>query len=289
MNFPDYFADADSNYKDSEYVLFGIPYDKTSSFRFGANLAPKKIRESSWNFETFNLKNNVDFKKIKVHDFGNLPVKKDDPKEVIRKVKNFSLKLLNDNKFPVAIGGDHSITAGIIEAFSDDIAIISLDAHLDYRDQYENEIYNHACVIKRISEKIKLENIVVLGVRSAEKREFIQAKKDGLFWIDSFNIKNNGIKKSLIDIKKKFKDKKIYLTLDIDVLDPSFASGTSTPEPFGITSFDILHCIEFFSNSLIGFDIMEVCPPFDNGESAILAAKFIKSVIEETWLKNNFL
>lgn len=287
MNFPNYFADADSNYNDSNYVIFGIPYDKTSSFRFGSNLAPQKIRESSWNFETYNIKNNVDFKNIKVHDYGDLTVTNDTPSEVIKKVKNFTLKLIKDDKFPIALGGEHSISAGIIQAFSDDIVILCLDAHLDYRMNYEKEKYNHACVIKRISEKVNINNIVILGVRSAEKTEFMQAKKDGLFWIDSFQIRNNGIKNSLNIIKKKFKDKKIYFTLDIDVLDPSFASGTGTPEPFGITSFDLLNCIEFFSNDLIGFDIMEVCPPYDHGETAILAAKFVKTVIEETWLKNH--
>jgi agmatinase len=285
MNFPDYFADADSNFSDSEYVIFGIPYGKTSSFRLGANLAPDKIRFSSWNFETYNLKNKVDFKDIRVHDFGNILLKKDSSNEVINKVKTYTLSLLKNKKFPIALGGDHSITAGIIQAFSDEIAVLSLDAHLDYRDTYENEKYNHACVIRRISEKINIDNIAILGIRSAEKREFLEAKKNKLFWVDSYDINKNGIKQALKKIKNKFKDKKIYFTLDIDVLDPSFASGTSTPEPFGISPFDILECIEFFSKDIIGFDVMEVCPPYDHGETAILAARFVKTVIEETWLK----
>jgi agmatinase len=286
MNFPDYFADADSNFNDSEYVIFGVPYDKTSSFRLGANFAPNKIRVSSWNFESYNFKNKVDFTEIKVHDFGNITIKKDSPKEVINEVKNLTLFLLDNKKFPICLGGDHSITAGIIQAFPDEIAVLSLDAHLDYRDIYENEKYNHACVIKRISEKIKISNIALLGIRSAEKEEFEEAKKDGLFWIDSYEIYKNGITQFLKKIKNKFYDKKIYLTLDVDVLDPAFASGTSTPEPFGISPFDILECIEFFSKDIVGFDVMEVCPPYDHGETAILAARFVKTVIEETWLKN---
>ena len=286
MNYPNYFADADSNFNDSDYVIFGIPYDKTSSFRFGTNLAPEKIRESSWNFETYNIRNKVDFKDINVHDFGDLSIKKDSPDEVINKVKIFTSSLLKNNKFPVALGGDHSITAGLINAFEDEIAVLSLDAHLDYRYEYENEKNNHACVIRRISEKIDINDIAILGVRSAEKREFQEAKKDGLFWMDSYYINKNGIKKSLNRIKNKFRNKKIYITLDIDVLDPSFASGTSNPEPFGISPFDILECIEFFSKDIIGFDVMEVCPPYDHGETAILAAKFVKTVIEENWLKD---
>ena len=139
MNFPKYFADADSDYDDSNYVIFGIPYDKTSSFRFWSNLAPDKIRFSSWNFETYNLKNNVDFLDIKVHDFGNLSVNDLSPMDLFYKVRNFTSKILKDNKIPIALGGEHSISAGIIHAFPEDIAILSLDAHLDYRDSYENE------------------------------------------------------------------------------------------------------------------------------------------------------
>jgi agmatinase len=285
MNFPDYFADSDSNFNDSDYVIFGVPYDKTSSFRFGANLAPEKIRASSWNFESYNLKNNVDFTKIKVHDFGNISIKKNNPIDVINEVKIFTSSLLDDNKFPICLGGDHSITAGIIQAFTDEIAVLSLDAHLDYRDVYEKEKYNHACVIKRISEKIKIDNIALLGVRSAEKQEFEEAKKNGLFWIDSYCIYENGIADYLKKIQNRFHKKKIYLTLDIDVIDPAFASGTSTPEPFGLSPFDILECIEFFSKDLVGFDVMEVCPPYDHGETAILAARFVKTIIEENWLK----
>jgi agmatinase len=129
---------------------------------------------------------------------------------------------------------------------------------------------------------------MVLGVRSAEKNEYINAKNDGLYWIYSYDIIEYGIKKYLSHIKKKINNKKIYLTLDIDVLDPCYAPGTGTPEPFGISPINILDFIEFFSKDIIGFDVMEVCPPYDNGESSIIAAKFIKSIIEETWLINNF-
>ena len=204
--------------------------------------------------------------------------------DVFYKVRNFTSKLLEDNKIPIALGGEHSISAGIIHAFPEDISILSLDAHLDYRNIYENEKLNHSCVIKRISEKININNIVLFGIRSAEKNEFINAKNDGLFWLDSYYINKNGISKSLNKIKDKFRGKKIYLSLDIDVIDPSFASGTSTPEPFGLKPLDILDCIEFFSKDIIGFDVMEVCPPYDHGETAILAAKLVKTVIEETWL-----
>ena len=286
MTFPKYFADAEADYDEADFIIFGVPYDKTSSFRKGANLAPKEIRYASWNFETFNIKTGIDLKDIKFHDYGDLDVKNDKPKVMVEKVKKFTATLLEKNKFPIALGGEHSITSGIIQAFPDDIAVVSLDAHLDFRGQYENEMYNHACVVRRISDHINVRDIVVLGVRSAEKEEFQDAKKQGLFYFESFKIREQGIKKTLSETKKYLKNKRIYLTLDIDVVDPAYAPGTSTPEPFGLTHFDVLECIESFSQRLVGFDVVEVCPPYDKGETALLAAKFVRYIIEQTGFKH---
>ena len=286
MTFPKYFADAEADYDEADFIIFGVPYDKTSSFRKGANLAPKEIRHASWNFETFNIKTGIDLKDIKFHDYGDLDVKNDKPKVMVEKVKKFTATLLEKNKFPIALGGEHSITSGIIQAFPDDIAVVILDAHLDFRGQYENEMYNHACVVRRISDHINVRDIVVLGVRSAEKEEVQDAKKQGLFYFESFTIREQGMKKTLSETKKYLKNKRIYLTLDIDVVDPAYAPGTSTPEPFGLTHFDVLECIESFSQSLAGFDVVEVCPPYDNGETALLAAKFVRYIIEQTRFKH---
>jgi len=141
--------------------------------------------------------------------------------------------------------------------------------------------------LRRVADQINIRNIAVLGIRSAEKEEFEDAKKQNLFHIDSFTIKETGIKQALDEVKNHLKNKRVYLTLDIDVLDPAYAPGTSTPEPFGLTSFDILECIESFSSQLIGFDVVEVCPPYDNGETALLAARFVRCIIERVWLKHH--
>ena len=286
MNFPNYFADAESNFDEAEYVIFGVPYDKTSSFRMGSSEAPKEIRQASWNFETFNLKTGNDLREISIHDYGDLDVKNDSPKDMVKKVKDFASMILSKNKFPIALGGEHSITPGIIQAFPKDIAVLSLDAHIDFRQQYENESYNHACAIRRIADHINVKNIAVLGIRSAEKEEFEEAKKHSLFYIDAFEIKKSGMKKALDETKKYLGNKQIYLTLDIDVLDLAYAPGTSTPEPFGLTSFDIIECIEYFSTQLVGFDVVEICPPYDKGQTALLAAKLLRSVIEHVFFKN---
>ncbi len=287
MNFPNYFADAESSFDDADFVIFGVPYDKTSSFRMGASKAPNEIRQASWNFETFNIKSGKDLREVNFHDYGDIDVKNDSPKEMVKKIRDFTNNLIKKNKFPIALGGEHSITSGIIQAFPKDIAVLSLDAHLDFRQNYENEPYNHACTIRRIANHIDIKNIAVLGVRSAEKEEFVEAKNQGLFFIDSYNIKKFGIKKALKETKEHLGNKKIYLTLDIDVFDLSFAPGTSTPEPFGLTQWDILECIDFFSPQFIGFDIVEVCPAYDTGQTSVLAAKIVRYIIESISFKNH--
>ena len=283
MNFPNFFADAEASFEESEFILFGVPYDKTSSFRHGADRGPKKIREASWNFETYNIKTDVDLCDIKFHDYGDLDVKNDKPELMIEKTHVFTKKLLDKNKFPVALGGEHSITPGIVYAYPDDIAVLSLDAHIDFREEYENEKYNHACVLRRISDYIDIDNIAAVGIRSAEKEEFIEAKKQGLFYRDVFTIRRQGLESVLKETKKHLAGKKVYLTLDIDVIDPGFAPGTSTPEPFGLSPFDVLEFIDMFASQMIGFDVVEVCPQYDHGESSFLAAKFVRYVIDRVW------
>ncbi|UCD13233.1 MAG: agmatinase [Thermoplasmatales archaeon] len=286
MVFPNYFADAESDFDEADFVIFGVPYEKTSSFRHGADKAPREIRQSSWNFETYDLRTGVDLKDIKLHDYGDLDVKNLDTQKMVDKVKNFTSTLIVKNKFPIAIGGVHSISPGIINAFPNDIAVLSLDGHMDFRESYENDINNHACTLRRIADHIHIKNIAVIGIRSAEKEEFEDAQKAGLFFIDTFSIRKKGIHKAIEETKKYLKDKKIYLTLDMDVIDPAYASGTSTPEPFGLNPFDILELIDAFSSQLIGFDIVEVCPAYDLGETSILAAKLLRYVPGAVWSKN---
>ncbi len=283
MQFPDYFADAEASFENASFILFGVPFEKTSSFRHGADKAPFEIRQASWNFERYDLRSGSNFEQIKIHDYGNLDVEKLTSKEVFEATKAFTAGLLAKNKTPLAIGGDHSITPGIVSAFPKDIGVISLDAHMDFRQQYKNDIHNHACVIRRITDHIPVENIAVLGIRSAEKEEYDQAKEQGLFFRDAFTIDKVGLKNIIKETKKHLQGKKIYLTLDIDVVDPAYAPGTSTPEPFGLTPLQITEIIEAFSPQLIGCDLVEVCPPYDHGQTAVLAAKLVQTSISWIW------
>ncbi len=283
MEFPDYFADAESTMQDAQFVLFGVPFEKTSSFRHGADKAPFEVRQASWNFERYDLKTGSNFEEIKLHDYGDLDVKNLTSKQLFEKTKTFTTSLVEEQKIPVAIGGDHSITPGIISAFPKDTAVLSLDAHMDFRQEYKNDIYNHACVIRRVADHIPIKNIAVLGIRSAEKEEYEQAQQQGLFFRDAYTIHKLGISKIIQQTRTRLKGKPLYLTLDIDVVDPAYAPGTSTPEPLGLTPFDVVEIIEAFSLQLIGCDVVEVCPPYDHGQTAVLAAKMIRTIISGIW------
>jgi len=283
MDFPNYFADAESTFNEAPFILFGVPYEKTSSFRHGADKAPYEIRQASWNFERYDLRTSSNFEEILIHDYGDLEIKNLTSKEMFNTTKTFTTQVITKKKIPIAIGGDHSITPGIIAAFPNDIAVISLDAHMDFRQEYKNDIYNHACVIRRVTDHIPIQNIVVLGIRSAEKEEYEQAQQQGLFFRDAFILKKIGIKETIQQIKTYLKDKQIYLTLDIDVIDPAYAPGTSTPEPLGLNPIDIIEIIEAFSPQLIGCDLVEVCPSYDHGQTALLAAKLIQICISSIY------
>ena len=279
MDFPNYFADAEASYTTADYIIFGVPYEYSSSFRHGADKAPAEIRQASWNFETYDIRTNVDLKDIAIHDHGDLPVQHLSSLEMKKTVSDFSKKLITQKKFSIALGGDHSITPGIIHGLPKDTIIISLDAHLDYRAEYEDNPMNHACVIKRITEYLPPQQIYVIGIRSAEHQEYINAHQDGIHILDAFTLQEKGIKYEMKKLKQQLKNKSIYLTMDMDVIDPAFAPATSTPEPFGINPRDLRSFLEIFSTNLIGMDIVEICPGYDHGQTALLAAKLLRVMI----------
>lgn len=278
MDFSNYFADAEASFSSAEYIIFGIPYEHTSSFRHGADKAPTYIRQASWNFETYNIRTKTDLQDIKIHDYGDLPVQKLSPTDMKSFVSKFVSKLQRENKFGIALGGDHSITPGIVEALPKDTVILFLDAHLDYRQEYEDNPMNHACINKRITDHLPPTQIYVIGLRSAEKEEYHDAQHDKINIIDIHQLKENGFASEMKTLHDQLQNKSIYLTLDIDVLDPAFAPATSTPEPFGITPWELLLLLDLFSINLIGMDLVEVCPNYDHGQTALLAAKIIREM-----------
>jgi len=279
MDFPPYFADAESSFSEAKYVIFSVPFGKSSSFRNGAHLGPEKIREASWNFESFDLLTGLDLQDIPIHDYGSLEIDKNPDNDWWPIVEEFEKRIISVGKFPIAMGGEHAITPPLLKAFGKDVCVLSLDAHLDFRNSYLSDPKNHACVMKRISDFLPTKSLAVVGFRSAEVEEFADAKEAGLHMINAFEIKKRGISDAIVRLKEIFANRPIYLTLDIDVFDPAYAPATSTPEPFGLDVFDVYELISSFTSQLVGFDVVEVCPPFDHGQTALLAAKMIRKTI----------
>lgn len=255
------FADAEQSYEESDFIIFGIPYeDVEMSFRKGTKEAPDFIRYVSWDYESYNIINGIDLQEIAIHDAGNFE---------IEEAKKFIKKTSDDGKIAIAMGGAHSITPFLISSLDGDYGVVVLDAHLDFRDEYLGNKISHACSIRRVFEKVGRERVIAMGIRSASKEEIEEARDLGLRYFTSWEYEN-AINEIPFD--------KIYLSLDIDVFDPCYAPGVSNPEPLGL-GYEIFDFIKDVAKKIIAMDIVEVCPPYDDGRASLLAAKIIRDFI----------
>ncbi len=271
------FADAVASFDEAEFVIVGAPFDKTTTFRSGARFAPTTVREASLNFERENFEHGVSFADVPVHDGGDL-YEEGTVDEMVASIEEEARRIVSAGKFPVFIGGEHSISPPVTKAFRG-ISAVSIDAHLDYRDEYQGLKNSHACSHKRIVENVGLGNAMVLGVRSISADE----KADETIYATAFEIHEKGIGQVFGPLLSRMKRSPVYLSLDIDGIDPAYAPGTGTPEPFGMTPWDVRQVINMLGDRLIGFDVVEVCPPYDNGNTSILAARFIREVMAVKW------
>ncbi len=273
------YAGAESEYNDADAVIFGIPYDHTACFKAGAREGPTAIRRASYNFEEIHFEHGLHERTLQVCDYGNC----DDfilPEDMFAEVDFAVAPAVRDGKFTIAMGGEHSINIPIIKAFPKrSVALISIDAHLDSRDEYLGTPNSHACVMRRAADHLGLDNVFVLGARAIGKEEL--ERDDAVPFISSYDIMDMGMAKAVETALDSVKAEKVYLTLDIDGIDPAYAPGTGTPEPFGLLPIDVKKAINMIGNRLIGFDVNEVCPPADpSGITSILAARMINEVLE---------
>lgn len=271
------FADAESSYNDADICIYGIPYDHTSCFRAGAREGPMAVRRGSYNFEQTHFEHGK-LPELNVYDYGDC----DDfifPEDMIDEVKFVMGPAIRDGKFTIAIGGEHSINIPIIQSFEESsIALISIDAHLDSRDEYMGSPNSHACITRRAADHLGLDNVYALGMRSISEEEL--DRDDIVPYISAYDIHERGIEWAMKTALDSVKAEKVYLTIDIDGIDPAFAPGTGTPEPFGLHPYDVKKAINMIGNRLVGFDVCEVCPPADpTGATPVLAARLIKEVM----------
>ena len=280
------FADSIYDYESSNFVIFGVPFDGTTSYRGGARFAPNVIREVSVNLESLVYENGFDMRDAKIHDMGNLD-EHGKPEDAIDEVYFYVSKILDDNKIPIMLGGEHSITVGVAKAIQKkDYGILFIDAHTDFRNEYLGMKYSHACVARRSYEILGKDRIATIGIRSVSPEEYNDEEFKNYFKISSEYVYKNGIDKSIELLENYFGNKKIYLSIDMDGIDPSFAMGVATPEPYGLSIWDVRKIIEKFSDRIIGADIVEISPPFDNGNTSMLAAKLVQIIISNIFIKS---
>jgi len=272
------FADADAKYDAARIAIFGVPFDRTCSFRGGSRFAPNAIREASFNFETYMMDHQRDLADIPVADLGNTPTF-ESTAEMVSGVSKMSSDVVGAGKIPLVIGGEHSLAPAVVRAFPSDIGVLGIDAHLDFRDSYLDEKWSHACSARRIADHVGVEHVVYLGVRSYSREEREDLERLGLSYVSVYDIHERGIVSGVERALKAINRDKIYLTIDIDGIDPAYAPAVGNPEPFGLAPLQVKKLIGLLAPHLVGMDVNEVSPAWDFGQTALLAPRLIREAI----------
>lgn len=265
------------NYEKADSLIVGIPMDFTVSFRPGTRMGPQQIRTVSYGIEEYSFYCNKDLRDYAFFDGGDLALPFGNVTRSLEIIEKAANKVICDNKFAVYLGGEHLVSWPLIKAYAEkypDLAVLHFDAHADLRESYAGETNSHATVIRKVCEKIGGKNVYQFGIRSGDKSEYE-------YGIENTNLFINEILNPLEKVIGTLGQRPVYITLDIDVVDPAFAPGTGTPEPGGCTSQEILNAILAMSKlNVIGIDIVEVSPLNDHSDrTAILAAKLAREAI----------
>jgi agmatinase len=275
------FGGIDSAYEQADYAVVGVPFDGTSTYRAGARFAPLAIREASLNIETYSFRSIFDAQSLKMRDLGDLHVSQD-TEMTLNRLESCLGSLLSAGKVPVLIGGEHTITLGAMRAVGGDkSAVISFDAHLDLRDAYMELHTSHATFMRRINEQIKPMNIVEVGTRAVCEEELTYAEEAGIRYITVQQTRDKELEAVVESVKGDLAEcERIYLTIDMDVLDPAFAPAVQNPEPDGLSTDSLLTLItEFVDSRTVAVDLVEVTPAYDKGVTAIQAAKTLFEIL----------
>lgn len=270
------FIGCDKEFEESGIVIFGAPFDSTTSYRPGTRFASAAIRNESYGIETYSPYQDKDLEDICVFDAGDLELPFGSPDKALEDIRNFTAKILDAGKLPFMIGGEHLVTLGAVEAVFDkypNLHIIHFDAHADLREEYLGVTKSHATVIRRCHDLVGDQRIFQFGIRSGERAEFEWAKSHT--YLNKFNFN------TLDTVVEQLKGKPVYFTLDLDVLDPSEFPGTGTPEAGGVRYLELLKAIEQVSKlQVVGLDMNELSPPYDpSGASTALTCKLLREIL----------
>jgi len=272
------FADAVARYEDARIALFGVPYDRTCSFRGGSRYAPRAIREASYNFEAYMMDHQRDIREVPVADLGDTPAFGPSA-EMVEGVTKMATDVVRAGKIPIVVGGEHSLAPAVVRAFPKDIGVIGIDAHLDFRDQYLEDRWSHACSARRIADHVGVEHVVYMGVRSYSAEEREDLERLGLTYVSVYDIHDRGVRAATERALKSVNRDKIYLTIDMDGVDPAYAPAVGNPEPFGLAPLQVKNVIARLAPDLVGMDLNEVSPAWDFGQTTLLAARLIREAI----------
>ena len=266
-----------NNDSESVAVIFGVPFDSTHSYKPGCRFGPDSIRDAFNNIEIFQPEFGVDLETVNISDLGNTKHTVV-ATEMLRMVENITAELRKQNKQMIILGGEHLITLGSFSCFPKDTGYVVFDAHYDLRDQYADIKLSHAAYLRRLVEKRGPENIVHVGARAFVKEELAFLKDNKIRTVSDKEIRDGNGPKLLQDITSTFDS--LYLSIDLDVLDPAFAPGVGNPEAVGISSRELYDLVTVLQNKKIeAADIVELNPTYDNGATASIAAKMISTII----------
>jgi len=258
-------------------VIFGVPFDSTHSYKPGCRFGPDSIRDAFNNIEIFQPEFGVDLETVNINDLGNTKHTVV-ATEMLQMVENITTELRKQNKQMIILGGEHLITLGSFSCFPKNTGYVVFDAHYDLRDQYADIKLSHAAYLRRLVEKRGSENIVHVGARAFVKEELAFLTDNKIRTVSDKEIRDGNGAKLLKDITSTFDS--IYLSIDLDVLDPAFAPGVGNPEAVGISSRELYDLVTVLQNKKIeAADIVELNPTYDNGATSSISAKMISTII----------
>ncbi len=270
------FLSAQASFENGRIVILGCPFDASASFRPGARFGPSAIRRASWGIETYSPYLDADLTDLSIHDMGDLELPLGEKEAALRIIRSAVGTIASENKFPALLGGDHLITLPVLEELHErnpDLHVVQIDAHTDLRQDYIGENLSHSTVMRKAADCLGEKKIFQIGVRSGTQEEFRLAN----LWKSL--VPNNH--ESLQQMRKALEDVPVYLTVDLDVIDPGFLPGVGTPEPGGLTFQEFLAILkELRGLNVIGFDLVELTPDYDpTGISAVTASVILREIL----------
>ena len=272
------FIGCDAGYEEADIVLYGAPFDSTTSFRPGTRFAGQAVRNDSYGLETYSPYQDRDLEDCRIFDLGDLELAIGDSELVLSEIEKTAETILKDKKLPFMIGGEHLVTLGSVRAAAEkypDLHIIHFDAHADLRDDYLGARLSHACVLRRCHDLLGDGRIHQFCIRSGEREEFRFAAQHTDFHPLSFD----GLEEAVRELKEK--NVPIYFTIDLDCLDPAVFPGTGTPEAGGVTFLELLEAIRTVAQAnVVGADVNELAPMLDaSGVSTATACKVLRELL----------